>query len=260
MTKVLQLEINGVENQAKGNVMEKQVLPEWLDNQHLERPQSLIAAVLEHFEPRQITLSTGFGMEGCALVEMVSQLEVQLEVVYMDTAFFFPETYALINEMKEHYPDLRFVNAGTHLTPQQQEERYGEKLWERDPDVCCLLRKVLPMKEVLKDSRVWLTGLRRDQSSHRKNLSKVEWEHSHELWKISPLADWTRSQIWEYIQEHDVPHNKLHKKGYPSIGCMQCTKHVPGASMSDYSREGRWAGLSKTECGLHVKNDEKVGG
>ena len=139
MTKVLQLEINGVENQAKGNVMEKQVLPEWLDNQHLERPQSLIAAVLEHFEPRQITLSTGFGMEGCALVEMVSQLEVQLEVIYMDTAFFFPETYALINEMKEHYPDLRFVNAGTHLTPQQQEERYGEKLWERDPDVCLSL-------------------------------------------------------------------------------------------------------------------------
>jgi len=260
MTKVLQLGINEAKDHARDNAMEKRGLPEWLESQHLDSPQSLIATVLEHFEPGKIALSTGLGMEGCALIEMVSQLKVQLEITYMDTAFFFPETYALIDEMKEHYPDLRFVNAGTNLTPQRQEELYGEKLWERDPDVCCLLRKVLPMKEVLKDAQVWLTGLRRDQSSHRKNLSKVVWEHHHELWKISPLADWTRSQVWEYVQEHDVPHNQLHKKGYPSIGCMQCTKHVPGASMNDYSREGRWAGLAKTECGLHLKSGEEEGG
>ena len=260
MTKVLQLGINEAKDHARDNAMEKRGLPEWLESQHLDSPQSLIATVLEHFEPGKIALSTGLGMEGCALIEMVSQLKGQLEITYMDTAFFFPETYALIDEMKEHYPDLRFVNAGTNLTPQRQEELYGEKLWERDPDVCCLLRKVLPMKEVLKDTQVWLTGLRRDQSSHRKNLSKVVWEHHHELWKISPLADWTRSQVWEYVQEHDVPHNQLHKKGYPSIGCMQCTTHVPGASMNDYSREGRWAGLTKTECGLHLKSGEEVEG
>ena len=214
-------------------------------------PGELIAWSLDNFDGEKIVLSTGFGMEGCALIDMAARQSAALDIHYLDTGFFFPETYELINGLKERYANVTFIDSGTRLTPDEQEARYGPRLWERDPDSCCLLRKVLPMRDLLKDAEVWITGVRNDQTLQRRSTQRIEWNSSHGVWKIAPLSTWTRSQVWEYIRVNQVPHNLLHHEGYPSIGCMQCTKKVPGMPVQEYSRKGRWSGSAKTECGLH---------
>lgn len=214
-------------------------------------PENLISWTLDNFEKKHIVLSTGFGMEGCVLIDMAAQKKTDLTVYYLDTGFFFPETYELIDELKNKYKNITLVNAGTSLSPADQESRYGPRLWEKDPDACCRLRKVLPMQRLLKDVEVWITGVRSDQSVQRQSVQKMEWHAFHQVWKVSPLASWTRRQVWEYIRNNEVPHNILHHKGYPSIGCVQCTKEVDGISVQEYSRKGRWSGSEKTECGLH---------
>ncbi|UCE60776.1 MAG: phosphoadenylyl-sulfate reductase [Phycisphaerales bacterium] len=211
----------------------------------------LIAWTLERFAEQRLIMTTSFGMEGCALIDMYARHNKPMTVVYLDTMFFFPETYALRNRMIELYPHVDFVNRGTTLTPEEQAEKYGDKLWEKNPAQCCNLRKVAPMREVMVDVDVWITALRRSQSPTRANLRMIDWDWQYQVLKISPLAAWERPTIWRYIQEHDVPYNSLHEKGYPTVGCTHCTKAVPNSSPVDYSRDGRWAGSEKTECGLH---------
>ncbi len=210
-----------------------------------------IAWTLERFAGQRMVITTSFGMEGCALIDMVAAHADKMTVVYLDTKFFFPETYELRDRMIERYPHFEFVDRGTSLTPDQQAARYGEELWKRDPDLCCKLRKVEPMNEVMAEVDVWITGLRRSQSAARANLGMIEWDWRNQLLKISPLVKWERDQIWAYVQQHDVPYNKLHEQDYPTVGCIQCTKPVPGSAPGDYSRVGRWTSFDKSECGLH---------
>jgi phosphoadenosine phosphosulfate reductase len=153
--------------------------------------------------------------------------------------------------MVERYPHLRFLNRGTTLTPEAQAAEHGAELWRANPEACCRLRKVEPMREVLAEADVWITGITRSQSATRAEVERVEWDWQFQLIKISPLADWNRERVWEYVQREGVPYNPLHTRGYPSIGCTHCTVPVGGARVSDYSRAGRWAGNDKTECGLH---------
>jgi phosphoadenosine phosphosulfate reductase len=214
-------------------------------------PADIVAWSLDHFADRRMLMSTQFGMEGCAVIDMVGQTGRPLEIVYLDTMFFFPETLELRDRLAKRYPQLRIINRGTDLTPEQQAEKYGPELWKTNPDLCCHLRKVEPMLVVMDDVEVWLTGLRRSQSAARANLQTIEWDWRHALLKVNPLANWSRQQVWEYIQEHDVPYNPLHEKGYPTVGCTHCTKSIEGAKIGEYSRAGRWSGTDKTECGLH---------
>jgi phosphoadenosine phosphosulfate reductase len=210
-----------------------------------------IAWTLERFRNERIVLTTSFGMEGCALIDMYARVGQPLDVVYLDTMFLFPDTYALRDRMIERYPHLRFVNRGTTLTPETQAVEHGPELWRANPEECCRLRKVEPMREVLAEADVWITGITRSQSAARAVVRRIEWDWQFQLIKISPLADWDRERVWEYVQREDVPYNPLHTRGYPSIGCTHCTVPVTGARVSDYSRAGRWAGSEKTECGLH---------
>jgi phosphoadenosine phosphosulfate reductase len=196
-------------------------------------------------------MTTSFGMEGCALIDMYARSQVPLTVVYLDTMFFFPETYELRDRMIERYPHMNFVNRGTKLTAEEQAKRYGAELWKRDPALCCKLRKVDPMVDVMADVDVWITGLRRSQSVTRANLQLVEWAWKYQVLKVSPLFKWERSEVWDYIQKNDVPYNKLHEQGYPTVGCTHCTVPVPGSKLGEYSRDGRWKDQEKTECGLH---------
>lgn len=214
-------------------------------------PEQLIAWGLEHFADRRLLLTTSFGMEGCALIDMCARAGRPMTVVYLDTMFFFPETYELRDAMIERYPHLKFVNRGTTLTPEQQEQMYGPELWKRDPDLCCKIRKVDPMAEVMKDADVWITGLRRDQSKTRAYIKVLEWDWKYRVLKFNPMVAWTRQDIWNYVQQHGVPYNKLHERGYPTVGCTHCTTPVPGSTIGEYSRDGRWAGTQKKECGLH---------
>ena len=200
-------------------------------------------------------MTTQFGMEGCALIHMLAQVGAPATVVYLDTHFFFRETYELRDRLVDHYPTIHFENRGALLTCAEQEKLYGPELWRSDPDRCCQIRKVEPMQRVLEGVDAWITGIRRDQSSSRSAIRQVEWDWQFDLLKISPLAAWTRGQVWDYVRGNNAPYNPLHEREYPSIGCTHCTKPVPGSTPSEYSREGRWSQAGKTECGLHVDND-----
>lgn len=214
-------------------------------------PERVVAWMLERFAGRELVLTTSFGMEGCALIDMVAAHRRPVRVVYLDTMFLFPETYRLRDRMAARYPHLRFENRGTSLTPDEQERLFGPELWRRDPDACCRLRKVEPMRAALAGVDVWVTGLTRSQSASRAALEVVAWDWQYQLVKVNPLAGWTRAQVYDYVRRHEVPYNELHERGYPSIGCTHCTVAVPGSELGEYSREGRWTGEHKTECGLH---------
>ena len=214
--------------------------------------EKLIEWTLEQYANQRMVLTTGFGMEGCALIDLYAAHEQPLDVIYLDTGFFFPETHHLIDELKVRYPHLSFINRGTSLTPEQQAAQHGDQLWKTNPDLCCKLRKVDPMRDALDDVDVWVTALRRGQGPSRADLRVAEWNDKYKVIKISPLAKWSRQEVRNHVKANGVPYNELHDRGYPSVGCTHCTQAVAGVSPEDYSREGRWAGTEKTECGLHT--------
>lgn len=211
----------------------------------------LITWTMERFARQRMIMTTSFGMEGCALIDMYAKVGKPLTCIYLDTMFFFPETYELRDEMIERYPTIRFVNCGTTMTAQEQEKQHGAELWKHNPTLCCKIRKVDPMYPVMAEADVWITGLRRSQSATRANLRVIDWDWKYQVTKISPLANWERGEIWDYIRKNDVPFNKLHEQGYPTIGCTHCTTPVAGSKPGEYSRAGRWSSSEKTECGLH---------
>jgi len=182
------------------------------------------------------------------LVDLCSKLDLRPEIFYLDTDVLFPETYALRDEVSRRY-GVNPVAYHSRLTLEQQEAKYGPELWARDPDRCCYLRKVEPNERALAGKKAWISGIRRDQSSTRRDVALVEWDSAFDLVKLNPLAAWTEDGVWSYIHEHKVPYNPLHDDGYPSIGCTHCTRRVlPGEDR----RAGRWSGFDKIECGIHV--------
>lgn len=199
-----------------------------------------------------IALATGMGVEGMALLHMAHRINPKLTVFTGDTEFLFPETYDLIERVESRY-GITIERLYSDLTPRDQERAYGKALWASDPDQCCNLRKVEPLRRKLATLDAWVTAIRRDQTSARAAIRKVEWDAKFDLVKISPLADWTREKVWSYVLENDVPYNPLHDRNYPSIGCTHCTRAVlPGEDQ----RAGRWSGSGKTECGLHASDSK----
>jgi len=195
-----------------------------------------------------VAIATGLGVEGMALLDIASRVNPDLKVFTGDTEFLFSETYDLMDRVEERY-GIKIERLYSELTPEEQERLYGKALWARDPDECCSLRKVEPLRRKLATLDAWVTGVRRDQTLERQSIRKVDWDYKFNLVKISPLANWTREMIWSYVVKHDVPYNPLHDQNYPSIGCTHCTRAVqPGED----PRAGRWSGFRKTECGLHT--------
>jgi phosphoadenosine phosphosulfate reductase len=186
------------------------------------------------------------------MIDMIAALGVSVEIAYLDTQFLFPETIDLRDRLSRRYPTLCFVNRGNAMSPAEQERIHGPELWSREPDLCCRIRKVEPMRQLLRNADAWMTGIRRDQSSTRSSVETIVWDSSFEIVKISPLAPWSREQVYQYVRERDVPISPLHDAGYPTFGCTHCTRPVEGARPTDYSRAGRWSGTGKTECGLHT--------
>ncbi len=214
-----------------------------------QSPTEVLRWGINTFWP-DIVLATGFGPEGVVLMHQLSQLRPTVEVFYVDTGLLFPETYALRDELAARL-GVSFINVRTELSLEQQTIDYGAELWQRDPDTCCHLRKVIPLRRFLAPRRAWISGIRRDQTPQRATAGIVEWDNVNQMVKLNPLANWTADHVWDYIHEHQLPTNHLHAMGYPSIGCWPCTKPVaPGAD----PRSGRWAGFNKTECGIHFQN------
>ena len=218
-------------------------------NRRLEgaSPEEILAWAIERF-PGKVTLACSFGgVSGMVLLDMTLKLDPTVPVFYADTDFLFPETYELRDLVAERYgiEPLAFKSA---LTPLDQAAQYGEALWLRDPNLCCELRKVEPTARALEGFGAWITGIRRDQSSTRKEVAVVEWDAKFGLVKVNPLAAWDEAQTRAYLAERDVPYNPLNDQGYPSLGCTHCTRPV---QIGEDPRAGRWAGFDKTECGLH---------
>lgn len=195
-----------------------------------------------------VALATGFGIEGCVLVHMLAETGCDIRLFYLDTDLLFPETYALRDTLEARY-GIKFERRATSLSLDQQAAVYGDRLWERQPDECCRLRKVEPLREMLSGLRAWITGIRRDQSSARANARVVELDQQFGLIKINPLVGWSAKAVWEYARQNDVPHNPLLDQGYESIGCRPCTTPI---QVGEDPRAGRWRGKNKTECGIHL--------
>lgn len=199
--------------------------------------------------PGRLALSCSFGgASGMVLLDLALRIDPSIAVLYIDTGFLFPETHATVQAVRERY-GIAPRAVGPAVSVQQQEQVYGPALWGTDPDRCCALRKVQPMHAALTDFSAYLTGLRRDQASTRRETPIVQWDAKFGLLKLNPLATWTEDAVWAYIVAHHLPYNPLHDQGYPSIGCTHCTRPVaPG----DDPRSGRWSGSDKIECGLHT--------
>lgn len=217
--------------------------------QQLERqgPRAALAWARATFGQR-LAVATGFGPSGIVILHLVSQIDPATKIFYLETDMLFGETLALRDRLQER---LGVVVEAVHcgLSLGEQAARYGEALWRHDPDRCCALRKVAPLRRCLAEKGAWVTGIRRDQSPSRAATQVVAWDEANGLIKINPLAAWTSDQGWEYIQAHDLPFNPLHQLGFPSLGCWTCTRAVlPGEDR----RAGRWDGFTKTECGLHL--------
>lgn len=210
-------------------------------------PQQVLAWAFETFGDG-VAISSAFGAEGMALIDMASRVRKEFRVFTIDTEFLFPETYSLIDRIEQKY-DIKVERVFSMLSPEQQERHHGAALWSRDPDQCCNLRKVEPLRRKLSEMKAWITSIRRDQTSFRSGARKIEWDPKFGLVKVNPIADWSSKQVWRYLHEHSVPYNSLHDRNFPSIGCTHCTRAIqPGED----PRAGRWSGTTKTECGLHV--------
>jgi phosphoadenosine phosphosulfate reductase len=210
------------------------------DLEHLDAGGVLEYAV-ERFHPR-LTVACSFQKEASVVLDLMLRVAPDARVFTLDTHVLFPETYETWKRVERRYGIEVAVFAGPSLG--RQAALHGDRLWDRDPDACCGLRKVEPLRRALADADAWVAGLRREQSPSRASTPKLAWDARHERWKFNPLADWSEEDVWSYIAEHDLPYNALHEQGYATIGCTHCT--VPGAG-----RDGRWAGTGKTECGLH---------
>jgi phosphoadenylyl-sulfate reductase (thioredoxin) len=211
------------------------------------RAEEILLWAAQHIP--KLTFATGFGAEGCVLIDMIARAHLPIDLFTLDTGVLFPETYALWKRLEAHY-GVTIRGVTPEQTIDAQALVHGAALWSRDPDRCCELRKVRPLRAALAGFDGWITAIRRDQTTERATAKIVETDAKFGLLKVNPLVAWTHDDVWAHLYAHDVPYNPLHEAGYPSIGCMPCTSAVQAG---EDQRAGRWRGAGKTECGLHVE-------
>ena len=208
-------------------------------------PEEALAWAAERFP--NLSIACSFQKTTSVTVDMASRAAPDARFFYLDTDVLFPETYETRDRLAERY-GIEFERVAG-ITLEEQARLYGDALWARQPDACCGIRKVEPMRDALTgDVDCWVSGIRRADSVSRAGAKKFGWDVRFGLWKLNPLADWTERDVWNHINEHDVPYNPLHDEGYPSIGCTHCTR-PPSANGG--ARSGRWTNADKTECGLN---------
>jgi phosphoadenosine phosphosulfate reductase len=208
--------------------------------------EQVIAWVAKNFTADAIAVACS--MADAVLPHIVSTQIENVDVLFLETGYHFAETHATRNEVARALP-IRVVDVLPKQTVAEQDAQYGEKLWSRDPNLCCALRKVNPLHDSLKNYELWFTGVRREEAPTRANTPLLTWDEKNGLIKVNPVASWTFDELIDYATEHKVPVNLLLSNGYPSIGCEPCTKPV---AEGEDPRSGRWAGANKTECGLHI--------
>ena len=194
--------------------------------------QEVLAHAVEHHHP-DLVMACSFQKEETVLIDMLMAIEPRARVFTIDTGVLFPETYEVWRNLEDRY--------GLRIEVMDATSQNGA--WT--PANCCGARKVDALERALAGSGAWITGIRREQSPTRADSPKLEFNEARGVWKFNPLADWSDRDVWQYVNDHELPYHPLHDQGYESIGCAPCT--MPGNG-----REGRWAGQQKTECGLHA--------
>lgn len=222
-------------------------------NKKINKVKELLDLANKNYAP--VVFANSFGVEDMVLTDLIGQNFPEISMFTLDTGRLPEETYSLMKVVEDRY----HINTTIYFPESAAVEKY---VAENGPNgfynsislrkACCFIRKVKPLKRALKGKRAWITGLRRDQAPTRKSLKESEFDVDNGLHKISPLLDWSLSEIWEYIKDFNVPYNTLHDQGYSSIGCAPCTRSItPGEDI----RAGRWwwENPETKECGLHHK-------
>jgi phosphoadenosine phosphosulfate reductase len=210
-------------------------------------PKEILGWALHTYAPRIVLACSFGGPTGIVALDIAMKIDRKTPVYYLDTGLLFPETYALIERVAAKY-GIDPLPVRPVLGVAAQKSVFGDKLWERDPDACCSLRKLEPQSDFLAGYDAWISGIRRDQTPSRRDVPAVQWDERFGLVKINPFVRWDEAKIWAYVRAHDLPYNALHDRGFPSIGCTPCTRAV---AAGEDLRAGRWSSFAKTECGLH---------
>ncbi|GAA3538491.1 phosphoadenylyl-sulfate reductase [Nonomuraea rosea] len=187
-------------------------------------------------------------MSDALLIDLVSRVKPGVDVLFIDTGYHFAETIGTRDAVRQVY-DVNVIDIKPSRTVEEQDRDLGPRLFGRNPDLCCFLRKVEPLNRALEPYLAWISGIRRDESSSRTDTKVVEWDAKRQMVKVNPIAAWTQEDVDNYISDNGVLINPLHYDNYPSIGCGPCTRQV---AEGEDPRSGRWAGLGKVECGIHL--------
>jgi phosphoadenosine phosphosulfate reductase len=212
-------------------------------------PQEILRWATNRFGDK-FTMATAFGPEGMCIIHMLSEIAPQTHVFNLDTGYQFKETLELRERVLERY-GMAVEMKQPELTVEQYEQAHGGPLYKTNPDQCCFDRKVKVLRTAVVGFHAWASAIRRDQSPDRADVPVVGWDKKFNLVKVSPLANWTKKEVWGLITRYNIPYNPLHDQGYTSIGCWPCTRAV---MFGEDERAGRWSGTAKTECGLHSKD------
>jgi len=211
-------------------------------------PEEIIAWGVERYGAR-LTMATAFGPEGCVILSMLAKIAPETYVFNLDTGYQFQQTLDLRDRIEEKY-GLSVDMLQPELSVPEYEALHHGPLYKTNPTQCCFDRKIKLLYRGIAGRHAWMSGIRRDQSADRAQAAIIGWDKKFKVVKISPLANWTKQQVWKRITSEEIPYNPLHDQGYPSIGCWPCTQTVVEGEADD--RAGRWSGTAKTECGLHT--------
>jgi phosphoadenosine phosphosulfate reductase len=215
------------------------------------QPNDILAWALEKSGLDRIAIASAFQAEGTVVIHMATRIAPDVPILFLETGFQFAETLAFKQRLTE-LMGLNVVDLVGEYTTDRQAAEFGERLFERNSEMCCELNKVRPMFEALRGLDGWITSVRRDSSPSRAEtpiVERYELEPGRDIVKVNPMANWTKPQVWQYLTEHELPHNPLYDLGYSSIGCAPCTRL---RFAGEPERAGRWAGIAKWECGIHV--------
>lgn len=193
------------------------------------------------------SVATAFGAEGMLIIHWLAKIAPQTKIFNLDTGYQFAETLAMVDRVRDRY-GIEIELVRPELTVVQYEQLHHGPVYTHAPDQCCKDRKLVPLRKRLQGVTAWASAIRRDQTPDRAVSPIIGWDRKFGLVKVSPLANWTKSLVWQTILQENVPYNPLHDQGYPSVGCAPCTRCVLSG---EDERSGRWAGAKKTECGLH---------
>lgn len=215
----------------------------------VDKVNSICETIVDAFKGKKIFVTSSFQTQSIPLLHIISQIDRSIPVYFLNTGYHFPETLSYKNMLRDLL-GLNVIDLNPSIAKNHQRDIKGNLLFTSDPDYCCHLNKVQPMEAVLIEYDVWISGVRSEQTANRKTLQTID-RGPFNTFRYHPMLKWTAADISGYINKYQLPSHPLEQQGYSSVGCMPCTRRIMSSGMN--TRDGRWVGLTKTECGLHTE-------